>query len=177
MAYSAALKRAGAMVTEEGKAAARMGHPRIDGETVSSAPNAWKTPKEWGNGAEQRPLVTATENDQSLNERLTKVEELLQRLFGVKEGQTCENGEDRMETEDRWVGKANNTSGPSSTKKRLRSTSEGSEKTEELPWMKHIEALEQRMNQGALNTEQELGKLTTTVGTLKQGIDVDLGRC
>ena len=111
MAYSAALKRAGAMATEEGKAAARMGQTGSEKQRPSPTPKAWSTPKEWGEIAEQRTMNTGV-TDLSINERLSKMEELLATIGRGKEE------DDNMEMEVQNNSATAASIGSAGTKKR-----------------------------------------------------------
>jgi hypothetical protein len=164
MAYSAALKRAGVKVTEEGRAAARMVQPRNEVQTVSETPNAWKTQKTWGTVAQQNQ-TPATVTEQRVNDRLSKLEELLSVLVRDKTG----GDEMAMDTESTGVTTENANS--IGAKKRPRNESGEYEAPVERDWLQKALELEQKAKERSIYVDKQIGHLATEMGQLSQKVD------
>ena len=163
IAYSAALKRAGAISMEESKTAIRMVQNKHEDHTVIATTSAWKTQKMWGAAAQNSTSTAVT--DQSVNDRLNKMEKLLSDL-----GRQKEEG-DRMEMDGPHTGAIDESVNSTGTKKRPRKETGGYEDPVEGDWLQRAQALEQKAKERALYVDQQLGRLTDQMASLTGKVD------
>jgi hypothetical protein len=131
---------------------------------VSETPNAWKTQKTWGTVAQQNQ-TPATVTEQRVNDRLSKLEELLSVLVRDKTG----GDEMAMDTESTGVTTENANS--IGAKKRPRNESGEYEAPVERDWLQKALELEQKAKERSIYVDKQIGHLATEMGQLSQKVD------
>ena len=163
IAYSAALKRAGAIGREEVQTAVQVVQPKNEAHKGAAMTSAWKTPKMWGTAAQNSPPAAGT--DPNTNERLNKMEKLLSQIVREKE-----DGQ-KMETEATNTDGTDESANNSGAKKRPRKESGGYADPVEGDWLQWAQALEQKAKERARYVDQQLECLTEQMVSLSGKVD------